>query len=74
MASTGHSRRRTVVLHEDDVVDDETLHPGAVVWLGEPPLRPDELARFEFVAIKVEPPPRTRLTRAPLVAARRRTA
>lgn len=37
--------RRTVVLQADDVVDDDTLHPGAIVWLGEPALRADELER-----------------------------
>ncbi len=38
--------RRTVVLHRRDVVDDETLHPGAVVWLGKPRLQPDELRLY----------------------------
>lgn len=42
----GSHRRPTVVLCGDEVVDDDTLHPGTVVWLGEPALRPDELERY----------------------------
>lgn len=41
------TRRRTPVLRRDQVVDDESLHPGSVVWLGEPALQPDELARYD---------------------------
>ncbi len=38
--------RRSNVLGPGDVVHDEVLHPGAVVWLAEPPLSPHESNRF----------------------------
>ncbi len=38
-----HRRRQTLVLRAEDVVDDDTLHPGTIVWLAEPALRADEL-------------------------------
>lgn len=42
-------RRRATVLAPGDVVDDETLHPGVVVWLGEPHLDEVERRRYEQV-------------------------
>ncbi len=38
--------RAATVLRATEVVDDETLHPGVVVWLAEPRLAADELDRF----------------------------
>lgn len=38
--------RATTIMGATDVVDDETLHPGVVVWLAEPRLAADELDRF----------------------------
>lgn len=46
-AAADRSVRPTHVLHADEVADDETLHPGAVVWLPDEPLADDELARFD---------------------------
>lgn len=39
--------RRTQVLSADEVVDDDTLCPGSLVWLARSALRPDELARYD---------------------------
>lgn len=44
--------RTSHVLEPDDVVDDEVLHPGAVVWLADPPLAPDEADRFRAAATR----------------------
>lgn len=43
----GQPHRRTTVLGPDQVVDDEVLHPGAVVWLVAAKLTAIERARFE---------------------------
>lgn len=45
------------MLRRDQVVDDDSLHPGAVVWLGEPALQPDELARYDRPADRPVGPP-----------------
>ncbi|MBY5162166.1 hypothetical protein [Salsipaludibacter albus] len=42
--------RTTRVLHPSEVVHDEVLHPGAVVWLAEPWLHDGELDRFDTAA------------------------
>lgn len=47
---TAHGLRTTPVLHPSQVVDDEVLHPGAVVWLTEPWLADSELDRFQRAA------------------------
>ncbi len=47
MGATDRRCQRTRVVGGDDVVDDETLHPGSVVWLGKPALCAAELARFD---------------------------
>jgi len=44
--------RTSHVLAADDVVDDEVLHPGAVVWLADPPLAPEESNRFREAATR----------------------
>lgn len=43
-------RCRSSVLEPGDVVDDESLHPGAVVWLAEPRLDTDERDQFRDAA------------------------
>ncbi len=42
--------RPSTVLRPDDVVDDEVLHPGAVVWLAEPQLAEHERDQFRAAA------------------------
>ncbi len=44
--------RTSHVLHPADVVDDEVLHPGAVVLQAEPPLAPSETRRFREAATR----------------------
>lgn len=44
--------RRAHVLEPGDVVHDEVLHPGAVVWLAQPPLAPHESRRFREAATR----------------------
>ncbi len=42
--------RPTRVLHPLEVVDDESLNPGAIVWMAEPWLEDTELDRFDQAA------------------------
>lgn len=49
-APTRGGIRVTTILRADDVVDDEVLHPGAVVWLAEPHLDHPERDRFDDAA------------------------
>lgn len=55
----------TDVLEPRDVVDDEVLHPGSLVWLGTPRLGAEERARFRraarAAAMALHPAGRTRL-------------
>lgn len=57
--------RAATVLRATDVVDDETLAPGMVVWLAEPHLAPPELDRFHdaarTAAMRVHPAGRVHL-------------
>jgi hypothetical protein len=47
---TDRPRRTRAVLCATDVADDDTLHPGAVVWLGTPDLQADERELFDDAA------------------------
>lgn len=47
--------RRTAVMRAEEVVNDETLHPGAVVWLGSPRLTAIEQARFDVARRRCRP-------------------
>ena len=44
--------RTSRLLRPADVVHDEVLHPGAVVWLAEPPLTQSETRRFREAAAR----------------------
>lgn len=59
MGTQEHSRR-TVVRDCDDLVDDDSVYAGIVVWLGRPQLRPEELARWN------PPSPATPATAGPV--------
>lgn len=48
--STANGIRVTTLLRPADVVDDATLHPGAVVWLAEPRLGTPEREQFAMAA------------------------
>lgn len=50
MGGTQRSRSTRAVLRATDVADDDTLHPGAIVWLASPGLQADEQDVFDAAA------------------------